>query len=670
MSTEAVDPKLIEQTRQQIRGLVEEISRLTKAGLEPLAFHTEFLNRVVQALAAHGGAVWTTSDGRGLELVYQINLQSTGLLGDQAAQARHGRVLHQVLRGEGMIVAPHSGAGDDREAGNPTDFLLVLAPLKADQETRGVVEIFQRPGAPLGTQRGYLRFLTEMCDLAGDFLKTRQLRQFTDRQALWGQLETFARMVHSSLDSGETAFTIANEARRLIECDRVSVAIRRGRKCVVQAISGQDTFDKRSNTVTLLNRLSTAVVRTGEPMWYTGDTSDMPPQVEEAVQAYVDDSHSKTVAVLPLARTPDDADEDRQGRVEPIGALIVEQIENARPRDGMQQRIDVVALHSATALSNALDHSDLFLMPVWRALGKAKWIVSARTLPKTMAIALVVGCLLAAAFLVPADFELEGKGTLLPVNRRDVFAGEEGTVIKLPVEHGATVEQDQVVAELRNSALSVNLKKVTGDIQTSEQKVKSLKTLLLTGNLTREQKTQFAGDLSAEEENLKSLRQQLAILDEQMEELKVHSPITGQVITWDLRKRLEGRHINRGQVMMQVADPSGEWELEVQMPEDRMGHIASARRQLGDPLQVAYILATDPDTTRQGTVTEVHKSAEIRDENQNTVLLRVAINKHELEDLRPGATVTARVYCGRRAIGYVWFHDLIDWVNAKILFRL
>lgn len=101
-----------------------------------------------------------------------------------------------------------------------------------------------------------------------------------------------------------------------------------------------------------------------------------------------------------------------------------------------------------------------------------------------------------------------------------------------------------------------------------------------------------------------------------------------------------------------------------------MGHIASARRQLGDPLQVAYILATDPDTTRQGTVTEVHKSAEIRDENQNTVLLRVAINKHELEDLRPGATVTARVYCGRRAIGYVWFHDLIDWVNAKILFRL
>ena len=29
----------------------------------------------------------------------------------------------------------------------------------------------------------------------------------------------------------ETAYTIANEGRRLIECDRVSVAIRKGKKC-------------------------------------------------------------------------------------------------------------------------------------------------------------------------------------------------------------------------------------------------------------------------------------------------------------------------------------------------------------------------------------------------------------------------------------------------------
>ena len=52
---------------------------------------------------------------------------------------------------EGALVAPHSGAGDATDndedaAANPTDFLLVLAPVLNDQGPQGVVEIFQRPG--------------------------------------------------------------------------------------------------------------------------------------------------------------------------------------------------------------------------------------------------------------------------------------------------------------------------------------------------------------------------------------------------------------------------------------------------------------------------------------------------------------------------------------------
>ncbi len=39
-------------------------------------------------------------------------------------------------------------------------------------------------------------------------------------------------------------------------------------------------------------------------------------------------------------------------------------------------------------------------------------------------------------------------------------------------------------------------------------------------------------------------------------------------------------------------------------------------------------------------------------------------------DLRPGATVTAKVYCGRRSLGYVWFHDLLAFVQSRILFRV
>ena len=77
------------------------------------------------------------------------------------------------------------------------------------------------------------------------------------------------------------------------------------------------------------------------------------------------------------------------------GALIVEQIEDAKLREGTLQRVDVVSEHSSGALANAQEHNNLFLMPVWRTIGKASWVVRAKTLPKTLSIAAAVGAVVA-----------------------------------------------------------------------------------------------------------------------------------------------------------------------------------------------------------------------------------------------------------------------------------
>ena len=92
-----------------------------------------------------------------------------------------------------MLAGPFSGAGDDADdkTGNPTPLLLVLGPVQIEGEPKGLVEIFQRPSSDVRTQRGYLKFLLQMCELMGDFLRSRQLRQFSDRQTLWNQLENF-----------------------------------------------------------------------------------------------------------------------------------------------------------------------------------------------------------------------------------------------------------------------------------------------------------------------------------------------------------------------------------------------------------------------------------------------------------------------------------------------
>jgi hypothetical protein len=97
-SQASVDPDLLDQTRQQIRGLVSEIESLSRSDVAPPEFYEGFLNRVVQALAAEGGAVWVTGEGGRLELAYQINLRLTRLADRREDQEKHGRLLRRADR--------------------------------------------------------------------------------------------------------------------------------------------------------------------------------------------------------------------------------------------------------------------------------------------------------------------------------------------------------------------------------------------------------------------------------------------------------------------------------------------------------------------------------------------------------------------------------------------
>jgi hypothetical protein len=39
------------------------------------------------------------------------------------------------------------------------------------------------------------------------------------------------------------------------------------------------------------------------------------------------------------------------------------------------------------------------------------------------------------------------------------------------------------------------------------------------------------------------------------------------------------------------------------------------------------------------------------------------------KQLKVGADVKAKIHCGRAPIGYVWFHELWEFIQSRILFR-
>ncbi len=690
MSNEdSVDPELVEQTKQQIRELVNEIADLAQQDIPEKEFYSGFLDRVVTALAANGGAVWDVSGGR-IELGAEIGLRESGLLASEDAQQAHGRLLRKaIVGGEALLVDPHAAGGDDEEDGsNPTDHLLVLGLLRADQEIQSVVEIFQRSGTPDTTQQGYLRFVIQMCDLAGDYLKTRSLRRYGARQSLANQVEQFTRMVHRSLDPRISAYALANEGRRLIDCDRVTVAVMRGSNCKIEAVSGQDTFDKRSNTIVLLQELTNAVARQGEPVWYTGDTADMPPQVEDAIQAYVDESHSKTVAILPLRREKV-VDETKERDNEPediVGALVVEQIEDTKLREGFVQRVEMVARHGASGLANAVEHHNLFLMPVWRAIGKTKLLVRARTLPKTLSITLAALAVILALCIVPTDYNLEGDATLQPAIRRDVFATVPGNVKRILVDTDDVVKAGDPLVELENVQLRIDLQEVRNQVSETEQRIEGMERQL-SGPMNRAERDQLEGQLATSRDSLSGLLIQLDLLEERLKDEVVRAPIDGKVTTWDVRQKLYNRPVEIGEVLMTIADTSedADWELEVKMPEHRIGDVSEAMAAIvaeneniknekdKKRMEVKYVLATNPKYDYVDYVASVSLTADGEGEQGSHVKMRVPIGPESRKELagqlRPGATVKAKAYCGRRAVGYVLFRDLVNFVHQRVLFK-
>ncbi len=685
-----VSTDTIEKTKQQIRGLVGEIAQLAKSEMEPDEFYSAFLQRVVQALAAKGGAIWVLGEGRKPELAYQIDISPTLLDTESEEAGKHFRLLDYIVAsGSGQLIPPLSGAGDERMGGNPTRHLLVVHPLGHDNQVEGLVEIFQRADTQPTTQRGYLQFMKQMCELTAEWFKNRKLRDLGDRHSLWSQADQFARQVHDSLDVRETAYTIVNEGRRLMGCDRVTVAILRGGKCVVEAVSGQDTLDNRSNVVTLLGKLATRVVASGEPLWYLGSTDDLPPQIESAIEEYVDQSYTKSLAVIPL-RQPKPAlavqqqqqpaagelpsESAHTGQI--VGALIIEQIESEIPREILAPRLDLVYEHSARALTNALDHNSLFLMPVWRTIGRSRWLVQGRQLPKTLWIGGAVLALLVAGIVIPSDFDMRAKGTLQPVVRQDIFAATSGDVIAVLKDSDDMVQAGETLIQLRNPELQIKLKEIEGQRNSALENYRGLAQQLISSHtLSDAERLKLEVDAATLNIRLKALEEQSELLKKRHDQLTIRSPIAGRVMTWDAKKLLQNRPVETGQILMTVAAEDTDYELELYMPERRMDHLRKARAawkqaNSDDPkadLGVDFILMTDPGQNHTGKVVHVNPTAESFEDQGNIVRIRVKPDE-KLTNPRPGATVTADVHCGRAPIVWCYLHEAWEWVEANVLF--
>jgi multidrug efflux pump subunit AcrA (membrane-fusion protein) len=656
---EISDPDWIE-----FEGLLSEMARIAKSGLPFDRLARSLLERTVHILAAVGGAVWLGARSAPMRMQCQLDydeLASTSGDSDHQQLLEHAREI-----GEMVVIPPGGEMIGARTVTNPTDLTLLIAPLKVDQDVVGLFEILQRPSTSAAAIQGNRRLLGLVCELAADHLRLQELRQLRDAELRTEQFEDLLARVHGSLDLRAVAYELVNSGRQFIGCDRVSVAIRKGKRFELIAISAIDTINRRSNAVRRLEELAARVAAANETVWYDGEGEKaLAPQILEPLQRFADDAHPRIVGLVPLTVQ---LQSNSEALLPPLGVLIVEQFDSeldplARARAAR------AATHGAAALANALQYESLPTLPLARRRSRPLGRPDVRMATKLAVLAAAI--LVAALFLLPADFNVHAEGELQPQQQQHLFAPMDGQVSSLHVQHGDDVSAKDVLLELRSPDVELQRQRIQGEFDTTQQRISAIESSLLQADDADDADISHFNQLAAEQEELTQLlasqREQLALLREQREKLVIASPMDGQVLTWDLEQSLTDRPVQRGQLLLTVANLKGPWMAELSVPDDEIGHVLAAQSEAA-PLSAKFQLATNRGVDYEGEIIRVASRTETSEDDRPVVRVTMDVDEKAIGDLRPGATIFADIHCGTRSLAYVLFHDLVETVQGWLNF--
>ncbi len=685
-----VDVNLIEQTRKQINRLVEEVARLSEADLAPSDYYGEFLQRVLTAVAAPAGAVWVRTTQGHLQLQYQINLRQVGLDKSEADRQSHGDLLRQAAQQmRPLLVPPHSSMGttDDGKPGpgNPTDYVILIAPILADKQIAGLIEIWQDADRNPNAQRGFLQFLVRMAELASAYTRNHQLRQMVGQQQIWTQLEAFARQIHGSLNPTEVAYHVANEGRRLIDCDRVTVAQRLGRRTHVESISGTDVVEKRSNLVRLMCKLSDKVLVWGEKLVYSGTKDEgLPPDVLTALDAYLAESNSKVLVVLPLKD-----ERESESKKPPRTALMMECFDPSSSPEQFVARLEVVGRHATSALYNAAEHKRIPMRYLWQPLAKVQEGLGGKARAITYGIVAGLMVLVFAMIFVPYPLKMDSKGQLLPCDRLYVYSPSDGRITDFKVQKGDDVAQDQPLVAMYSAELHKQMLSLMSEIEGSKQKIATYAAEM---NKASDPISRFklSGDLEGERVNRDSKQKELQALiknnnanPQEPGQFYLLAPLGGKVLNGDFQEQLTNRYVKPNEPILRVGNKDGRWEVQLKIPQKHIGQILYAfEHENKDELEVDLLLLSKPTQTYKGRLKRADIAGEAmpnKDENNEAepvILASVRIDGDDIDPTRllppsllvTGTEVHAKVRCGNRALGYALFYGVWEFLYEKVVF--
>jgi hypothetical protein len=221
--------------------------------------------------------------------------------------------------------------------------------------------------------------------------------------------------------------------------------------------------------------------------------------------------------------------------------------------------------------------------------------------------------------------------------------------------------------------LELEIQQVEGQLETARQELAMLDTVKLQHAAVNSSADVEASDLMSKqlavEERIRNLQSQLRILQAKKASLIVASPIAGTVLNWQPAHYLRARPVERGAALLEIGDLSGEWILELDVTDRSAGHVLKSFESPTDDaaaaVPVSFVVETNPADSFQGTIIRAARTTHLAENGESAVRLEAAIDETQVPDRRHGAAIIAKIDCGRRSLGFVWFHELLEELERR-----
>ncbi len=249
-----VDSSADQAVWDELDQVLDQLSNESRTAQAPEEFYRAVIAKLAPLLAASGAVVWLRQQGT-LRIVTQTADWAESI-DDRPA---HERLIAAALdSSEVVLVAPGAAFGG---VSNPSDSYYLIAPVTlrdwTDNASGGVaaMALLLPVGRAPSSYQGAEQLIVAVRDLAAEFHVRRELARLSAERGSRDELATFAEQIGGDTDLGRTAMVIANEGRRLLDCDRLSVLGVSGGRGRLLASSGTQHIDRRSRAARALASL-------------------------------------------------------------------------------------------------------------------------------------------------------------------------------------------------------------------------------------------------------------------------------------------------------------------------------------------------------------------------------------------------------------------------------